>query len=419
MTESNRQEHPLWRHGDFLRLWFGQTTSEVGAKVSTLALPLIAITVLHASVFQVALISTMLTVPYLVFGLQVGVLVDRVLRRPLLITADVGRAVALLSLPVSYLVYHVTLAQLYIVAAVIGSASVVFEIAYRSYLPALVPKEQLVEANAKLTVTTSAVSVVGYSLAGTLISVIGDVSAVLVNVGTYLVSATSLVSIRRREQPTDKAGDRRFRREIGEGLKLVLGDSFLRTITVATGAANLSYALVISVLTLFMSRTLDLPALAIGLVYSAGNAGVVLGSLAARRVTGRLGVGRTLCVSGVISCVGFLLISGTPKPLAVAWLMVSYAVYSFGLPMFNVAQVSLRQAAFPNRLQGRINANIRFVSAGIMSIGSAVSGVLAGIAGIRMSILIGAVVGIGAPILVLLSPMSRKGATAPTPYAER
>src|SRR3954447_11951556 len=189
----------LWKHGDFLKLWAGQSVSRLGSQVSLLALPLIAITVLHATTFEVGLLSAAEFAPFLLVGLPAGVLVDRLAKRPVLIAADIGRLVAIGSVPVGYELGAPTVGQLYAVAFVSGVLTVFFDVAYQSYLPVLVLRDELVEGNAKLTISDSAATVAGPSIAGALIDLVGAPLAVIADAATFGVSALTLLTVRRRE----------------------------------------------------------------------------------------------------------------------------------------------------------------------------------------------------------------------------
>src|SRR3954452_5211830 len=218
----------LWHHPDFLKLWGGQAVSRLGSQVSLLALPLIAITVLNATTFEVGLLSAAEFAPFIVVGLPAGVIVDRLSKRPILIVADVGRLLALASVPVAYELDLLTLGQLYAVAFVTGVLTVFFDVAYQSYLPVLVARDQLVDGNAKLSVSDSAATVIGPSVAGALIDLAGAALAVIADAVSFAISAVSLMLIRTPESPpprrTAGEGAERpgMRAEIAEGLGYVL-----------------------------------------------------------------------------------------------------------------------------------------------------------------------------------------------------
>src|SRR5436309_1081924 len=189
----------LWRHPDFLKLWAGQSVSRLGSQVSLLALPLIAITVLQATTFEVGLLSAAEFAPFILVGLPAGVIVDRMAKRPILIAADAGRLLALGSVPLAYQLGALTIGQLYAVAFASGVLTVFFDVAYQSYLPVLVERHELVDGNAKLAVSDSAATVAGPSIAGALIDLVGAAMAVIADAVSFGVSALSLLVVHRRE----------------------------------------------------------------------------------------------------------------------------------------------------------------------------------------------------------------------------
>jgi MFS family permease len=216
----------LWRHPDFLRLWSAQTISQFGSQVSQLALPLAAILVLDASAFEVALLGTVEFLPFLLFALPAGVWVDRLPRKPILVLGDVGRAVALASIPLAYAFDALTIWQLYVVGFVVGVCTVFFDVAYQSYLPSLVDRAQLVDGNSKLEVSRSAAALAGPGLAGVLIGALTAPYAILLDAISFVWSAGLLFRIRTEEivpAPTETPS---MRRKLGEGLRYLLGHRF-------------------------------------------------------------------------------------------------------------------------------------------------------------------------------------------------
>ena len=178
----------LWRHPDFLKLWAGQTISEFGSQFSLLALPLVAIYVLHSSAFAVAALTIFEQLPFLLFALPAGVWVDRLARRPILIVGDIGRALALASIPIAYALGELSIGQLFAVAFIVGVLTVFFDVAYQSYLPSLVAREQLIDGNSKLQGSASVAQLGGPGVAGPLIRLLSAPYAILADVGSFIVS---------------------------------------------------------------------------------------------------------------------------------------------------------------------------------------------------------------------------------------
>ena len=396
----------LWHHRDFLKLWAGQSVSRLGSQVSLLALPLIAITVLKATTFEVGLLSAAEFAPFLLVGLPAGVLVDRLAKRPVLIAADIGRLVAIASVPLAYESGALTIGQLYAVAFVSGVLTVFFDVAYQSYLPVLVAHDELVEGNAKLTISDSAATVAGPSIAGALIDLVGAPLAVIADAASFGVSALALLGVRKREPrnvDTETIERRGLRSEIAEGLRYVLRHPLLRPIACSTATSNLFSSMGMAVLTVYMVRSLGLSPGLIGLTLALGNIGFVVGSILTAPITALTGVGRAIVGSMAIAGVGPLLLPLAVRSLSLPWLVAGSFLFALGTPLYNINQVSLRQAITPMRLQGRMNASMRFMVWGTMPIGSIIGGVLGTAVGLRATLVIAGIGGATAFLWLLFS----------------
>ncbi|MES1247107.1 MAG: MFS transporter, partial [Actinomycetota bacterium] len=219
--------NPLYRHADFRRLWAGQTISQFGSQVSNLALPLIAVLALKASAFKVSALGAVELLPWLLFALPAGAWIDRVARRPVLVAADAGRALALGSLPIAAAVAHVTYAQLCVVGFATGVLTVFFDVAYQSILPAIVERDQLADGNAKLEISRSIAQTAGPGIGGLLVQLIGAASAITADAASFVGCAFLIRSIRAEEPPVERADQNTTRvrallGEIREGLSYVL-----------------------------------------------------------------------------------------------------------------------------------------------------------------------------------------------------
>ena len=410
----------LWRHRDFLKLWGGQAVSRLGSQISVLAFPLIAITVIKATTFQVALLTAVEFSPFILVGLPAGVWVDRMAKRPVLIAADIGRLVALASVPVAHELWRVTMLQLYAVAFATGVLTVFFDVAYQSYLPVLVTRDELVDGNAKLATTDSAATVAGPSVAGVLIQWIGAPLAFLADAGSFAVSAVTLLFVRRTEPAADTAAKearRGMRAEIAEGLGYVLRHPLLRPIACCTATSNLFSSMITAVITVFMVRSLGMSAGLIGVAFGLGNVGFVVGALISRRMADRFGVGRTIVWSIGVGSAGGRLLPIATSAVAIPWIVAGQFLVSMGSPIYNINQVSLRQAITPFRLQGRMNASMRFMVWGTMPVGSVIGGVLGTVIGLRPTLVVGGVGLASAFLWVALSPVP--GVTEIPDEAER
>jgi MFS family permease len=411
----------LWRHRDFMKLWSAQTVSQFGSQVTLLALPLTAILVLRASAFQVGLLGTVEFLPFILIGLPAGVWVDRLRRRPFLIFGDVGRAVALGSIPVAYGLDVLTMGQLYVVAFVSGVLTVFFDVAYQSYLPSLVGREHLVEGNGKLEISRSAAQIGGPGLAGGLIEVVRAPVTIAIDALSFVGSALLLLLIRRREEPPSRrepsGGRPKMRQDIAEGLRYVGRHRLLRAIAACTATANLFGNMTQVVLILFAVRQLGMSPGVIGLVFSVASVAALLGAFVSNRLPKRIGVGPAIVTAAAIFSLAGIIVPlstrSTAVPLLIAWGLLG----SFANVLYNVTQVSLRQAITPERLQGRMNATMRFVVWGTIPIGAFVGGALGDSIGLRATLWVGAIGGLTAVVPVLLSGV-RTLRTIPEPEPE-
>jgi MFS family permease len=395
----------LMRDGDFVRLWTAQTLSQVGTQVSQLALPLVAVLVLHASAFEVALLGTFELLPFLLFALPAGVWVDRIRRRPVLIATDVVRAAALASVPIVAVLGTLTIWQLYAVGFVVGTLTVFFDVAYQSYLPALVGRDHLMEGNAKLEVSRSAAFIAGPGLGGLLVSAITAPYAVAVDAVSFACSALLLKRIRSPEPVPERTPAPNMRKEIAEGLRYLLGDPRWRAITLYVTTYNLGTSIAFSIFVVYAVRGLGLSASEIGLVFTLGNLGWLGGAVVARRVTGHLGVGPTLALAGALGGFPLLLVPLAPRSFPIPFLVASQIFVALGIVLYNVTAISLMQLLTPDRILGRLNASRRWMVWGIMPLGSLVGGGLATRFGLRPTLFVGAGISCFAFLFLLASPL--------------
>jgi MFS family permease len=422
VTSPNARRASLIRHPDFLKLWTAETVSVFGTQVTLLALPLVAATILQVTPFEFALLGTIEFLPFIFLSLPAGVWVDRLRRRPILIIGDIGRAISLVSIPIAFYFDVLTIWQLYAVGFINGCLTVFFDVAYQSYLPSIVDRDQLVEGNSKLEITRSASQIVGPGMAGVLIGILRAPFAILADAASFVVSALFVFAIRRPEpaiEPHDEATGPRpsMRSEIAAGLRYVTGHRWLRSIAATTGTSNFFGNVMGAILILFLVRERGFTAETLGFAFSIGSVGVLVAALTASRICARLGVGRTL----VLSALGFG-VAGIPVAIAPdSWLFAAVASSGFIGGFFGVAwninQVSLRQAITPTRMQGKMNATMRFIVWGTIPLGQIVGGFLASIIGLHNTIWIGALGGLIAFLPVALSSV-RELKTMPEPVED-
>jgi MFS family permease len=397
----------LWRHPDFLKLWSAETVSQFGTQFTQLALPLVAIDILHVSAFKVAALVTVEFLPFLLVSLPAGVWVDRLRRRPILVAGDLARALLLGSVPIAYWLDALTIWQLYIVGFLVGIATVFFDVAYQSYVPSLVDRRQLIDGNAKLEISRAAAQLGGPGLAGILISAFKAPAAVAIDAVSYVGSALFIFRIRKSERaPQRDKTSPRMREELREGLRYVLRHPFLKNIAACTALFNFFGTLGNAVLLVFARRELHLSPLAIGLAFTVSNIGPLLAAFNAHRISSRLGVGRTIITASILGGPAFLVIPFVPHGnAALAVLIPAFVLGGCANVIYNVTQISLRQAITPERIQGRMNSVMRFIVWGTIPLGSLIGGVLASKIGVRDALIISGV-GCCLPFLpVLFSPV--------------
>jgi MFS family permease len=396
----------LRRHRDFRLLWGGETVSEVGSQVSLLAVPLLAVHDLHATTFQMGLLTAASTAAFLVVGLPAGVWVDRVRRRRVMVLADLGRVVALGSVPLAWLAGVLTLGQLFAVTLLSGILTVFFDVAYQSYLPSLVGREHLVEGNAKLTGSAQVATVAGPSLAGGLVQAAGAAAAVAIDSASFLVSALAVAGIRAPEPSPSvpEGGHPRVRRDIAEGLRFVFSNALLRAIAATTATANLFSGVAAAVEVVFLVRVIRASPGVIGLVFALGGVGGVLGALSAGRLAGRFGGARATLI-GISCSAGALLLPLTVPGPGVLYFAAGMLLIGFSAVVYNINQVSFRQRLCPDRLLGRMNATMRFVVWGVLPLGALIGGLLGSIAGLRATLWVGAAGQALAGLWLAVSPM--------------
>ena len=403
----------LLRHRDFLKLWTGETVSVFGDAITGLAVPLIAASVLNVTAFEFGLLNTLGMLPFIVLSLPAGVWVDRMRRRPILIVADLGRGIAIATIPLAFAFNALTIWQLYAVSVVVGALTVFFDVAYQSYLPSLVDRDQLVDGNGKLQITQSAAQILGPGMAGALIGIVRAPFAMLLDAASFLWSAAFVGWIRKAEppvEPHDPAADGpkpSMRSEMAAGLRYVTGHPWLRSIAATTGLANLFGQIANAIFVLYLVRDRGMSAEQIGLAFSLGGIGVLLGALLAAPLAKRLGLGHALALSAFGFGLEWLAIAAAPDALIWPATVVSAFLGGFFGVVWNVNQVSLRQAITPPRMQGRMNASMRFIVWGTIPVGAMLGGVLGTVLGLHTAIWIGAVGALVAFLPVTLSPVRK------------
>jgi predicted MFS family arabinose efflux permease len=406
MTETS-----LWSNPDFVKLWAGQTVSKFGTHITNAALAAVAVIVLQATPTQMGWLGAFAGLPILLVSLFAGVWVDRLRRKPILIAADLGRGFILLSIPLAALGSFLQMPQLYAVALLVGVLTVLYNVADQSYLPTVVTRNKLVEANARIGASDSLAEVAGPSLAGILMQWLGAPYAIFVDVGTYLFSAASLLLIRRRELAPETHARPNVWREILEGLSIVMRHPILRALMATTATHRFFGNFIGTIYWLFLVRDLGLSPAIVGISIGMGGVGALIGTFMAERLTLRFGVGRSIIGSLIIVPLfsGFLLLPITRWSSSVV-AGVIFAVQLIGdifWSVFFINVISLRQAVIPVQILGRASASLDFVGEGAAPIGALVGGMIATLIGARWTWLLGAAGILAGSLWLIFSPVRR------------
>jgi MFS family permease len=381
----------LSRDREFLKYWTASAISDVGSQVTALALPLIAALTLAATPWQMGALTAAGTAPILVVGLFAGVLVDRLRRRPVLIAADIGRAVLLLTIPVATMLGVLRIELLCVVAFLVGALSLLFDVAHLAFLPVLVGRDELVDGNAKLEVTAATAQVVGPGLGGTLIGLIGAPFVVVIDALSFLVSGWLIGRTRATEAERVASTARRgVWHEIKEGMRTVFSQPVLRALMACSATINLFGRMFLAVYVLYMTRELGLGPVGVGLVLATGGVGSLAGALVGAPATRRFGFGPVLIASALAFGLTGLLVPLAVLVPSIALPMVLASEFGqwMAILVYYVAAVSVRQAMTPDRLQGRVNATIRFVAGSSLPLGALAGGALGGVIGLPLTLVV-------------------------------
>jgi MFS family permease len=402
----------LWNNTDFVKLWLGQTVSNFGSGITGIALPLTAVLVLAATPAQMGILGALDGAAVLVIGLLAGVWVDRVRRRPLMIATDLGRAFILSTIPLAALLGALRLWQLYVVAALAGMLTVLFDVASSAFTPSLIPQESLLEGNSKLGISDSLAEIGGPAAAGPLVQLISAPFALLFDALSFLFSASCLGLIRAREPlPTAREQRKSIWHDLVEGLSTVLKDPLLRFLAGSAGIFSLFGNFIGALYALYVIRQLGAPPIFLGLLVATGGVSALAGAFMAERVVRRFGLGMTVGIGLFTYGATGLLIplagSSGSVALALSLLFLSQLIGDASVSIYFIAEVSLRQSIVPANMLGRTNASMQFLSQGVAPVGALLAGILGGLIGLRLTILIGVLGVMLAGTWLLLSPVRK------------
>ncbi|MGC1213746.1 MAG: MFS transporter [Micromonospora sp.] len=397
----------LWSRRDFWRIVVGQVSTQLGTDVTSIAFPLTAVLILHASPFELGLLVAIQNGAFLVVGLPTGVWLDRRRLRPTLIATDLVRCAALVSVAAMAALSQLTMGFLMAVAAVMSVMRVVFEIGYQSYLPTIVSREQLVQGNSTVEAVRASGQVAGSGLGGWLTQLLGAANALLIDAVSYLVSAVCLWTVRTREERPARTAERGVLHQAWEGVAYVLANPVLRAIAATSALSNLFFTAATALTILFLVETVGFRAGVAGMLLSAASAATLVGAALATPLARRVGSARIIWLSVAATGPVNLLIPLTEKDWRVVLFLIAVTVSGAGQIVYAITQVSYRQALVPKAILNRVNASMRFLVMGALPLGGLLGGALGSAVGVRPTLL---AIGVGlalSPLPLVFSPLRR------------
>ncbi|MGC7094454.1 MFS transporter [Amycolatopsis lurida] len=409
----------LWHNADFLKFWTGETISLYGSQISMLALPLTAIYVFDATAEEIGWLRFLQLAPFLAFAMLFGALVDRMRRKPVMVASNAVRMVLIGLVPALAWAGMLDIGPLFVIAFLIGVASVFFDLSWMAYLPVLIKDRRLmVEANAKLGITASSSDAAGPSVAGVLVSVFTAPFAMLIDAISYLASLAALLMIKAKEPKVEPpAAGRHLWRELVEGLRFVFGHRHLRAIAVVGVFVNFSITGVSAMFIVYAVRDRAISAVLLGVIFSLAAIGGIIGSIAAPPLLKRVPVGAAYRLALSLIFVAPVLIPLAPsaRTAAIVFFVGSFLLVSIGLGISNVLVQSLRQNLTPNSLMGRMSAAMRMALFGGGAIGGPVAGAIATWWDLRTALWFLSVLSVVMLIPLMLSPVGRLRTMPTTP----
>jgi hypothetical protein len=398
----------LWGHGDFLRLWAAQGVSAFGFRITRTGLPIIAVTTLDQPEVVVSVLMAMQIAPGLLVGLFAGGWIDRTRKRRILIASDLIRAAAIASLTIAWAAGFLSIGHVIATGAVVGAASALFQITDNTYLPALIGRRQLAEGNAKLESTEAVAEITGPAVTGYLVRLLGAPLAIVLNAATYIWSAVLLGRIRAVEPPPAEGEPaRRIGEDLRIGFREVFRHPLVRPIVLSHMVWSISGGFFLALYTLFCLRELRLSEGAFGVIVGMGGIGALGGALISRAMVRRIGLGRTLVTTSMLSlaCAMFIPLAGSSvtggEYALIVGFLVAHQLLSDGFSVaFVIQAVTLRQTVLPRETLGRANAAIHVVTSGMLPVSAVIAGVIAEVAGTLFAVWVGVLVGLVAPLLL-------------------
>jgi MFS family permease len=403
----------LWRHPNFRRLWLAGAVSMLGTEISSLAIPLTAVLTLGAGSIGLGVLYASRDAPSLLFGLFAGPWVDRLHRRPVLIACDLARAAVLISIPLAWIAGLLSLAYLGIAAFLVGTLTVFFDVAHASYLPTILHRNELIEGNSKIEVSESLTQFVGPGIGGLLIQGLGAPLAIAFDAASFVGSALFLARIQAPEAAGQAGGRNGAPRtgiiaEAQQGVRFVLAHPLLRPLVGFAATTQLCMSGALAVYVLYAIEELQLPPAVVGVTFMGAAPGTILGAVVVGPLVRRLGLGRTMSLAAFLPGLGVLLMPAAGAALAASAVVLAAGWFLLGLgAVYDIGEVSLRQAATPDSLRGRVNASRYFAFFGVMPVGALIGGLFGAIVGIRTTLLVAAAGLLVAPLWIVFSAVRR------------
>jgi MFS family permease len=398
----------LWRNASFVHLWGAATISTFGSLVTRTALPFTAILLLDASAADLGALRVAELLPAFLVGLVAGAWVDRVRRRPIMIATDLGRALLLATIPVAALAGWLGFGQLIVVAALVSVLSVFFDVAYQSYLPSVVTRERLLDANSKVSAAMSVAETSAFSAGGWLVQVLTAPMAILVDAVSFVASALLVARIRAPESPSGASDGAvsSLVSEVSDGLRVIWRQPVLRGMVLPGIAQNLAFGLLGTIYLLYVNQEVGFDPGVLGFIFAVGGVSALAGALIAGRLP-RFGVGAVMVVALLVAAIGeaFVPLATAANAAGVALLVGQQIVADGALTVYEINLTSLRQAVAPSQVLGRVNASIRVVEFGAILVGTVDAAYLGEAIGLRSTLWLGVACTLVAAVALALSPV--------------
>lgn len=393
-----------------MKLWSAALVSQLGTQVSFIALPLIAVTTLHFSSFQVSVLNALDFLPFAILSLPIGAWVDKRSRLPIVIVSDIVRAIVLLSVPVSIHFDIRSIWLLYIVVFAVGGFSVFFDVASETLLPTIVRNEEIQSGNAAMQFSQSTAKIIGPSIAGGLISMLTAPVAMILDCMSYVGSAVILLTLRVEykagiQADEDTGSKPSMLSQVLEGFGFVLHHEFLRHLAVFSGLSNLGWSIIEGILMVYAVQTLHFGPGLIGIIFTISNIGLIVAVSLSTFVLKRFRLGTAVILASALQGTGIAVVSMASWFAPIAFFTLGLLLRSYGVVSYGINAVTIRQTITPDAMRGRVSATMRFISWTTIPIGSVVGGLLATGIGVSHAIQIGALLSLCAVIWIGLSPI--------------